>query len=407
MQDSRSITCNASAGVNTVQRWNPAFAVLALALAAVLYGLPFLTTAPNRLVSGQPLYLAALLQGSAWLPALLLVALVSLSLLRPVRGFFWAELAAASLLMPGFLWLAADQASRIAPGQSPIARTSPGAAFWLAVIFAALMAADALQRLGAGWRVRLVVAAAVALSTGLLLWGGWCNDLSIMKEYANRSEGFLQAVMRHAQIVGLAIAITLCIGLPLGWAAFRFGRVRGPLFPVLNLVQTSPSIALFGLLTAPLAFLAAAWPALGKAGISGVGLTPGVIALVLYSLLPVVRGMLIGLEQVPSSATQAAAGLGMQASQIFWQIQLPLSLPVVLSGVRTAAVQAVGLAAVTALIGAGGLGAIMFEGLFANAPDLVLLGVLPVVLMGVLVDVFFQGLISLSSRSSTEVLSET
>ncbi|MEO8015741.1 MAG: ABC transporter permease, partial [Polaromonas sp.] len=168
-----------------------------------------------------------------------------------------------------------------------------------------------------------------------------------------------------------------------------------------NIIQTIPSIALFGLLMAPLAWLAASWPALGRAGISGVGLAPGVVALTLYSLLPVVRGTLAGLAQVPSAVTQAAQGMGFSDSQLFWQVQVPLALPVVLSGVRTASIQAVGLAGVTALIGAGGLGSLMFEGLFSSAQDLVLLGVVPIVVLGALVDGVFKGLITLTRPATT------
>ena len=141
---------------------------------------------------------------------------------------------------------------------------------------------------------------------------------------------------------------------------------------------------------------AAVFPALAKAGISGVGMAPGVIALTLYALLPVVRGTLAGLEQVPSSVVNAARGMGMSATQVFTRVELPLALPVLLGGVRTATVSAVGLASVTALIGAGGLGAIMFEGLFSSAQDLVLLGVLPTVALSVLTDTVFKVLVKLA-----------
>jgi osmoprotectant transport system permease protein len=109
-----------------------------------------------------------------------------------------------------------------------------------------------------------------------------------------------------------------------------------------------------------------------------------------------VRGTLAGLEQVPSSAVNAARGMGMSSAQVFTQVELPLALPVVLSGVRTATVAAVGLASVTALIGAGGLGAIMFEGLFSSAQDLVLLGVLPIVALSVITDAVFKVLVQLA-----------
>jgi osmoprotectant transport system permease protein len=146
---------------------------------------------------------------------------------------------------------------------------------------------------------------------------------------------------------------------------------------------------------APLAWLAMQLPALGHAGISGVGLAPAVLALLLYSLLPIVRSALAGLAQVPAATVDAARAMGMSSWQILWQIELPLQLPVLLVGLRTAVVQTTGLAAVSALIGAGGLGQIMFDGLFSAANDLVILGVVPIVMLAMLADGFFKALESL------------
>ena len=182
----------------------------------------------------------------------------------------------------------------------------------------------------------------------------------------------------------------LVVGLLLAWRMTRARHLRQALFPVLNVIQTIPSIALFGLLMAPLAWLAFQFPALGRAGISGVGMAPAVIALCLYALLPIVRSALAGLEQVPAEAVDAARAMGMSARQLFWQIELPLALPVLLIGLRTAVVQTTGLAAVSALVGAGGLGQIMFDGLFSAANELVILGVIPIVLLAMLADTFFK-----------------
>ena len=389
------------------ERWSPALAVLSLASLAALYVFPFLKTAPNRLLSGEPVFLMDLLRAGfapqtpstsvTWLAAVL-VALLLVSLLlaccRPRRRLLRTHAFVAALSWPALLAVAALQSTFVAQTASPLARTSPGSAFWLVAVMTGLMVADALQRARTGLLLRALVLAVITLPILLMLSMGWCDDLSIMKEYANRSDVFASVVLRHVQIVGVSLLLTLAIGLPLGWAAHHYATVGGAMFPVLGIIQTIPSIALFGLLMAPLAFMAAAWPALSQAGISGVGLAPGVLALVLYSLLPVVRGMVAGLGAVPSSVLEAAKGLGMPRGVQFWQVEMPLALPVVLGGVRTAAVQAVGLAAVTALIGAGGLGSIMFEGLFSNAQDLVLLGVLPIIAMGVAVDLMLKALMA-------------
>jgi osmoprotectant transport system permease protein len=129
-------------------------------------------------------------------------------------------------------------------------------------------------------------------------------------------------------------------------------------------------------------------------------MVPAVLALTLYGLLPVVRATWAGLTQLPLGVLQAARGLGMSAGQRLLRVELPLALPVVLGGVRTAAVQTMGLAAVTALIGAGGLGAVIFEGLFSAAQDVVLLGVLPLVALGAATGSALQTLTDWAQRAT-------
>jgi osmoprotectant transport system permease protein len=238
--------------------------------------------------------------------------------------------------------------------------------------------------------------AAVIIAGPLLavLASGAADQLSLLREYANQRDIFPAAIWQHGRIVVLALLPALLIGIPIGIAAQRRPGLRRGVFPVLNIIQTIPSIALFGLLMAPLSGLAAAFPVVAALGIAGIGLAPAVIALLLYSLLPITRGVVEGLDGVPAPVLDAARGMGMTEWQRFRDVELPLALPVFLAALRITAVQAVGLAAVAALIGAGGLGAIMFRGLFANALDLVLIGAVPVILLAVLVD-FLLRLLSL------------
>ena len=390
--------------MTTDKRRNPVLASLSLLAVLALYSLPFLRLAPNRLVSGQPIYLFSISDGSVWLLLLMLVALVGLTavtMFKPRAAWLWAVVTIAVVVMPSLLWQAANQAGISLQGALPtslISRASLGSAFWVTLTVLGFMLSSALQQLRVHAFQTAAVIATLLLALGVLLVSGACNDLSLVKEYANRADGFVGVVGRHLHIVLLALAATLAIGLPLGWAAHAHAKTGRVLLPLLNIIQTIPSIALFGLLMAPLALLAASLPALGRAGISGVGLAPAVMALTLYGLLPVVRGTLAGLQQVSGTMTQAARALGLTHFQTLVHIELPLALPVLLGGVRTAAVSSVGLAAVTALIGAGGLGSILFEGLFANAQDVVLLGVLPIIALGVLVDALFNVLTGFARR---------
>ena len=389
-------------------------AVLSVLTAAALWGLPLLQLAPNRLVSGQPIYFLSIIKIDAYsllanvsisLAAMLFVVFVLSAVISRWSHrtlwlclWLWALLALSAISMPGLLWLASLQASAALQGDLPLARVFLGSAFWAALVLLGFMVNTTLQQLRARPVQKAGVCTALLVAFGLLLASGACADLSLMREYANRADDFVPLITRHLQIVLLTLAFSLAIGLPLGWAAHARPAVGRLLLPALNIVQTIPSIALFGLLMAPLALLATTLPAVGRAGISGVGLAPAVIALSLYALLPIVRGMLTGLQHINPAMLQASHALGLTPRQTLLYVQLPLALPVLLGGVRTATVSSVGLAAVTALIGAGGLGSLLFEGLFANAQDLVLLGVLPIVVLGVVVDTLFKLLMGLASR---------
>ena len=175
--------------------------------------------------------------------------------------------------------------------------------------------------------------------------------------------------------MGAAVAA----GVPLGILCARIPGLRGPTLQILNLIQTVPSIALFGILMVPLSVLAKSVPLAGAIGIRGIGAAPALVALFLYSLLPIVANTVAGLRQVPDAVLEAARGMGMTARQVRWRIALPLALPVILTGIRIVLVQNIGLVTIAALIGGGGFGTFVFQGIGQTALDLVLLGAAPTV----------------------------
>jgi osmoprotectant transport system permease protein len=364
--------------------------VLAIFLALGAFLLPFLSHAPNRLISGQPVWTLSLSTQSSGLILIPGLGLVAGAFMPQSRRLLFGLALAAFLLIAVLLFAAGTEANRLSAAATATARTSFGSGFWVMSVAAALILADTLTRAGYSTVTRLLVGVAVVLPAAVMIGFGHLDELSVMKEYANKTDVFRQAVVRHIVIVVSALMPTLLLGVPLGMLAFRRRAFGRGVLAGLNMIQTIPSIALFGLLMAPLSALALAVPALGAAGISGIGLAPAIIALTLYCLLPIVRNTKEGLVQVPRHVVDAARGMGLTDWQILWQVQVPLALPVFLSGLRVTLVQAIGLAAVAALIGAGGLGSIMFQGLYANALDLVLLGAVPIVMMVIVVDAFFR-----------------
>lgn len=372
-------------------------ALIALAAAA----LPFVNFAPNRLVSGEG---RAVWQVWTFSPVLLLIPLCLLLGLTLVRGR-WAlasTLVVCELLFAGLVWSAGLAASHLASSESPLARTAVGSGLWLWMALCLLACSDAIRRLSPQPLWRWLLQAQIWILPLLLLFSGELNALSLMKEYANRQDVFNDAGQQHLTLLLGTLVPALLIGVPLGLFCYRRPASQGPVFAVLNVIQTIPSVALFGLLIAPLAGLTRAWPWLSSLGIAGTGMTPALIALVLYALLPLARGVLAGLSQVPAEVLESADAMGMNSRQRFWQIQLPLALPVLLRGLRVVAVQTVGMAVIAALIGAGGFGALVFQGLLSSALDLVLLGVIPTIVLAVVVDALFALWIALLRRRTND-----
>ena len=321
---------------------------------------------------------------------MLVALLLAACIVEQWRALHYTVAIASALLLLLVLAAAGLAAGRAAADAAAGARISLGPAFWVLAASAVLAAADALQRIGAGKSVQVAVVAAIGTGAVLLALAGTFDALSLAREYASHRTAFADAFERHMVLVGSSVGAAVVIGFPLGIIAAKRRRLRGPIFASLNILQTIPSIALFGLLIVPLSALVAAVPRLAAFGIGGIGVAPALIALVLYALLPVVRSTAAGLGNVDLAVVEAGRGMGLGNRQIFWQVELPLAAPVLLAGLRIVTVQAIGLAVVAALIGAGGLGIFIWEGLGQYAVDLVLLGALPAIFLALAADFVLQ-----------------
>jgi osmoprotectant transport system permease protein len=169
------------------------------------------------------------------------------------------------------------------------------------------------------------------------------------------------------------MAIAVLIGVPLGILLTRRPGWRTVILGLTNIIQTIPSLALFGLLL-PLPWL----------GVRADRLT--ITALVLYALLPIVRNTYIGISGVSAPVREAATGLGMTSGELLWHVELPLATPVILTGVRVATVITIGVATIAAAIGAGGLGEFIFRGLAMVDTHVILAGAIPAALIALLAD---------------------
>ena len=382
-------------------RGSPVALLLVTLLVITLVSLPFLSHAANRLVGGQPLMLWQVSKAMALLLPLALLVITSWP--KPTRGTLLISLLASELLLAGMIGLSGNQASLLASQGSPLARTSFASGMWCASGITLLLITDTIRQLTRHKLWQLLLNLQVWIIPLLLLFGGMLDQLSLLKEYDNRQSVFDAALSRHLALLGGTLLPALIIALPLGIALYRRSHWQSAVFSVLNVIQTVPSVALFGLLIAPLAGLAKHYPWLGDWGVSGIGMAPALIALVLYALLPLVRSVVVGLQQVPQDVRETARGMGMGTLQQLIAVDVPLALPVWLAGLRVVVVQTLGMAVVAALIGAGGFGAIIFQGLLSSALDLVLLGVIPVIALAVIIDALFRLLISLLEKKNDSV----
>jgi osmoprotectant transport system permease protein len=373
-----------------------------LGAVAGLFGLslPYLSVKANRIVAGKSRALWDIGGQTIVVTLTIVLALCVLGTLAAVvlqyrgrhrAGTHVSLVAGAGVFLVSWLLIGAASGILVPAADTSPARVSPAAGFWLLMLSSYIVITTSLRYLGKvmGRRGRLFSTSLVFglfLFLAILIVGGALNSLSVMKEFNNQPDRFAQALISHLTITGVSVLGAIVIGVPLGILAWKRAALEQPVFVVVNGIQTIPSLALFGIMIAPLAILSRTFPVLRELGIQGIGNAPAIIAITLYALLPIVRNTYTSLSIIDRSVVDAGTGMGMGKFEMLRFVEVPLSLPIILGGIRISAVQAVGNTAVAALIGAGGLGAFVFQGLGQAAPDLILLGVFPIIVLAVAVD---------------------
>lgn len=179
----------------------------------------------------------------------------------------------------------------------------------------------------------------------------------------------------HIFMVGLSLIIGTAIGVPLGILITKKANLAKNVINGANVIMTIPSIALFGLMMPILAIVG-----------HGLGKVPAIVALVLYSQLPILRNTYVAIKDVPPSIRDAGKGMGMSRWQLLKEVEIPIAAPVIVAGLRTAAVMNIGIGAIAAYIGAGGLGVYIQQGIDRVYPEMIITGAVLVSLFAILVD---------------------
>ena len=197
--------------------------------------------------------------------------------------------------------------------------------------------------------------------------------MSFVAFLASHRREFLGLLLQHVFLVGLSTLVAVAIGVPVGVLAARRPRAGAPIVWFANVVQTIPSLAMFGFLL-PLPF------------VGGLGARVAIVVLILYALLPIIRTTVAGIRSIDPVVVEAATALGMTSRQLLWRVQLPLALPSIVAGIRVSAVIGVGTATIAAAVGAGGLGEYIFRGLSMVDPAVILAGAIPAAALALAVD---------------------
>ena len=193
---------------------------------------------------------------------------------------------------------------------------------------------------------------------------------NMIEIFHSRSDAILVASWEHLQLTFISLFLATFIAIPLGISLTRYKKWAEPIIGITAIFQTVPSLALLGFMMPLL----------------GIGTTPAIVALTIYGLLPILRNTYTGIIGVNSASVEAGTGMGMTSLQVLWMVELPMALSIIMAGVRTATVLIIGVATLAALIGAGGLGDLIYRGIAMSNSPLILAGALPAALLAIFFD---------------------
>lgn len=265
------------------------------------------------------------------------------------------------------------------------ARVSFSSGFYVQIFCIYMLFSTYTQRIKEHKYIKWIGFLSIFAILAYFMFTGTLDDLSLIKEYNTKKTQFTDNMRIHALLTFSSVVTGAIIAIPLGFLAYSKKTLEDKIMVPLSIIETIPSLSLFGILLVPLSGLGKL-PFFDAIGVSGIGWAPAYIALTLYTLLPIGRNTLTGFYSVEKNVIEAAKGMGMSKRQILMKIELPLAFPIIFTGIRIAFIQTIGGAVLAGLVGGGGMGTFVFLGLGEASPDLILLGVLPIVFFTVLLD---------------------
>ena len=360
--------------------------LLSLVGAATLIFMPVVTYKPNRISQGTQYGSIEYLGSSVIIIAILWVILVALSFYAKNKKDLLVFIVSTILFIALFWSLQINSGDYIG---SSAARISLSSGFYIQMFLMYILFSTYTGKIEGYRLLKSLGFLIIIITIGFLFLQGAFNDFSIIKEFNSKKSQFFNNLRIHAILTFSSVITGAIIAIPLGFLAYSKKKFEGKIMVPLSIIETIPSLSLFAIFLVPLS-------GLGKLGffnaigVSGIGWAPAYLALTLYTLLPIGRNTLTGFYSVDRNIIQAAKGMGMSKSQVLRKIELPLAFPVMFTGIRIAFIQTIGGAVLAGLVGGGGMGTFVFLGLGEASPDLILLGVLPIVFFTIVLDYFLK-----------------
>lgn len=368
-----------------------AFAMGLLALLA-LFIKSFIIVLENRISKMEHIAGTTVLGGYFWIMVAAVLVLLVLIIWKgetEKRNFItglWA-----SICMGGTMFFMGLATNIQMDGRPITYRVTFGVSVYLMLLAFYGVIVKCNGKINSNWKKNATVFLGIIIVI-ILFASGWMNKLSIMTEFFTRQDKFIECLIQHVNISAIVMVVSLIIGIPLGYLCYRYKAVDFIVMGFLNIVRSIPSIALIMVMVTPLSMLKKI-PFLAAMGVGAFGFAPVFCALLLYALFQIVNSMSGALKTIDLNLIKTAKAMGMTSSMIMYKVQIPLILPVVISGVRVAIISTFTAASLGSMVGFGGLGTFIRMGSGgAVALDMILLGAVPIMIMIFIADFIFTKL---------------
>ena len=275
---------------------------------------------------------------------------------------------------------------------SPSTRISMSIGCYSYLVLAYIIEVKCNELICKTWKKFIVITLGIFIAI-IAFFTGKLDGLSVLVEYYNRQSQFNKEFLNHIAMSFSVVISGIIIGIPLGWVTFKKEKVGNVISTILNAIESIPSLALICAMMFPIAFISNHVKFIRKLGFSGIGATPVFCALLFYALFQIVNSMYGALKSVDKKYIEVAMGLGMNTKQIFTKIELPIILPVIISGIRVSLISTILGVTIGSYVGYGGLGIFILQGLNGFAVDIVLLGTLPIMAMVLTFDFLFKKIV--------------